>query len=219
MRECSRAHSNNQAQGNSYEARQRTGANKCPHANRSSQYKSRPVLVNALVSRPLSSSVTRLDTSVSASRPRRKSRPQSALQSSSRSCPWFPSVVATGAPISVSLTLCRQRRAASAVPFPSGYVCASCVTHHGTHHSRPLCRWLTASTAHSRAARHRYRRVSRRQAPPPIGWCARRLQFLVWFDQDAREHAQGYVCGRRKHIWLPDAQPLERDEADSQPIG
>ena len=87
--------------------------------NRSSPSRSRPVPVSAPVSRPSSSLATPRATSVSASRPLRRSRPPSAPPSSSPSSASSLCAAVTGAPTSVSLTLCPPRRAASAVPSPS----------------------------------------------------------------------------------------------------
>lgn len=97
-------------------------ADKNLRENRSSPSRSRPVPVNVPVSRPLSSLVTARVTSVSVSRPPRKSLPPSALPSSLPSSAFYPSVVVTGVPTLVNLTLSPPRRAASVVPSLSEYV-------------------------------------------------------------------------------------------------
>lgn len=89
---------------------------------RSSPSRSRPVPVSVPVSRPSSSSVTLRATSVSVSRPPRKSLPPSVPLSPLPSSPFSPSVVVTGAATLVSLTLCPLSRAPSVVPSPSEYV-------------------------------------------------------------------------------------------------
>jgi hypothetical protein len=90
----------------------------CVH--RSSQFRNRLVLVSVPASRPSWLLVTARVTLALASRPPRKSRLPSAPLSSLRSSPLCPSVVATGAPTSVSRIRSRSRRAASVVPLPSG---------------------------------------------------------------------------------------------------
>lgn len=90
-----------------------------PLCYRSSQSRSRPALVSVPASRPLSSSVTLRDTSVSASRPPRKSQLPSAPPSSSPSSPLSQSVADTGEPTLVLLTLSQPRNPESAVPSPS----------------------------------------------------------------------------------------------------
>jgi len=87
---------------------------------RSSRCRNKPVPVSARGSRPSSSLVTARAISVSASRPPRKSPPPSAPRSSLRSSPSCRFVVVTGVPTSVSRIRSPSRRAASAVPSPSG---------------------------------------------------------------------------------------------------
>lgn len=89
---------------------------------RSSPSRSRPVPVSVPDSRLSSSSVTRRATSVSVSRLPRKLPLLFVPLSSSPSSALSPSVVASGVPTLVSLTLCPSRRAESAVPLPSEYV-------------------------------------------------------------------------------------------------
>ena len=87
--------------------------------NRSSPSRSRPVPVSVPASRLSSSLVTPTATSVSVSRPPRKSLPPSAPPSSLPSSTSSPSVADTGAPTLVSLTPFPSRSLASAVPSPS----------------------------------------------------------------------------------------------------
>jgi len=77
------------------------------------------VPANALASRQSSSSATQKATSVSASRPPKKSLQQSVLPSSSPSSPSFPSAAATGAPISVNHTPSLRKNPASAAASQS----------------------------------------------------------------------------------------------------
>jgi hypothetical protein len=86
---------------------------------RSSLSRSRPVPVSVPASRLSSSLVIPTATSVSVSRPPRKSLPPSAPPSSLPSLTSSPSVVVTGAPTLVSLTPFLSRSRASAVPLPS----------------------------------------------------------------------------------------------------
>ena len=91
-------------------------------SNRSNPSRSKPAPVNAPVSRPLSSLATPKATSGSASRPPKKSPRPSAPRLSLPNSACSPSAVDTGAPTSVTRTLCQPRRAASAVPSPFAYV-------------------------------------------------------------------------------------------------
>jgi len=71
--------------------------------------------------------------------------------------------------------------------------------------------------AHPRPPRYRSRRLARRQASSPARRCLGRLLCLVRQHQDAREHAQGHLCRHHQHLRLPDAQPLEGDQAHPIP--
>lgn len=83
---------------------------------RSSPSRNKPVPVNVPDSRPSLSSVTLRDTSVSVSRPPRKSQLPSVLLLSSPSCPLSQLEEVTGVPTWVLLTLSQPRRVESVDP-------------------------------------------------------------------------------------------------------
>lgn len=95
---------------------------KMKSVNRSNPSRNKPAPVNARVSRPSSSSETPKATSVSASRPQKKSPPPSVPPSSSPSSASSPCAVATGVPIWVSRTACRRKKAGNVVASQSEYV-------------------------------------------------------------------------------------------------
>ena len=96
---------------------------------RSNRCRNRPVQVNELDSKPLSSSETPKAMLGWGSRRPRKSRRPSELQSSSPSSPFYPSGEATGARLWVNRIRCPAKRAGSAVALRLGYVVSSKLPH------------------------------------------------------------------------------------------
>jgi len=78
---------------------------------------------------------------------------------------------------------------------------------------------LTRRAAYPRSPWYLPRRLSRCQASAPARRYRGCLHFVVRLDQDPREHPQGHLRGCLQHIRLPYAQPVEGDQADSQPSG
>lgn len=153
---------------------------------RSNPCKSRLVPVSEPDSRPSWSSVTARVTSVSESRPPKKSLPPSVPPSSSPNSPSFPSDVATGVPTSVSLTLSPPKSPASVVQSPS---------------------------VSSLPPRNRSRCFPRRQEIVAARWCPRRIHIICWKHKDFGEHPQGHLCRRQQLIRFLDSQPVEGDQA------
>lgn len=84
------------------------------------------------------------------------------------------------------------------------------------------CSCLPANTcleAHPRAPRYLSRRLPSCQASPPARWYRGRLHIVRWLDQDAREHPEGHLRRHLQHLRIPDAQPVEGDEAHQEPPG
>jgi len=151
-------------------------------------------------------SVTVRDMLVSESRPPRKSLLLSALPSSLPSSPFSLSVVGTGVPPLESHTLLLLRSLESAAPllseYTSLYPMSSC--------TRTSQRIIIVDSC---PPWNRPGRLPCRQASSPARWCPGRLHRLLRIYQDPREHPQGYLLCRRKHLRFLDAQPLEGDQA------
>ena len=166
--------------------------------------------VSVPVSRPSLLSVTVKDMLVSELRPPRKSPLLSAPPSSLQSSPFSLSVVDTGVPPLETHTPLLLRSLESVVPLLSGYTflyfMSGC-----TSISRRIMIVNSCSPWNWSG------RLPRRQASSPARWCSGCLHRLLRIYQDSREHPQGYLFCRRKHLRFPDAQPLEGDQAAKEP--
>jgi hypothetical protein len=71
----------------------------------------------------------------------------------------------------------------------------------------------TVALAYSCTSRYGPRRLASRQASSTAGWHPGCVHFFSRLDQDPREHAESDLCCSLEHIWLPDTEPVEGDEA------
>ena len=78
---------------------------------------------------------------------------------------------------------------------------------------------IDRSPADPRPPRHRPRRLSSREATPPTRRRPRRLHLLRRLHKNPRKHSESYIRGRGQYIWLPDAESVEGDGAQPEPVG
>ena len=73
--------------------------------------------------------------------------------------------------------------------------------------------------AHPRTPRDRPRSIPRRQAPTAARRRIRRIHKLSRVHKNTREYTQSYVRSSGQYVRVLDAESVEGDEADSEPVG